>query len=126
MSPDPQDITQVNLSFDFDTCELWISWLSVSTQLRLSGVGSQLVNVAETIARVIGIQIICVFPLVSTNTFWEKMGYVPYRRATRVLCKQLNLSPSTRADVASDRRCTCQGNGRTKWVSSADSTLLLP
>ena len=25
MSPDPQDITQVNLSFDFDTCELWIS-----------------------------------------------------------------------------------------------------
>ncbi len=66
-SPDPQDITRVELCFHFDSREMWISWLTVSTRLRLSGVGSRLVKVAETIARATGVQSIRVFPLLSVH-----------------------------------------------------------
>lgn len=100
MSPDARDLTRLELCFHLDRSEMWISWLAVATQLRLVGVGSQLVNVAETIAQAIGVQSICVFPLVSANTFWEKMGYFSHLGAARVLCKQLNVSTSTRTELA--------------------------
>ena len=83
---------------------MWIGWLTVATRLQLSGVGSQLVKVAETIARTMEVQSICVFPLGPANSFWKKMGYAPHLRAARVLCKKLSASPPTRADVASDQR----------------------
>ena len=115
-SPDPQDITRVELCFHFNSREMWIGWLTVSTRLRLSGVGSQLVKVAETISRATGVQSIRVFPLVSANSFWKKMGYAPHLRAARVLCKELSASPPTRAAVASDQRRACRGSGKIEAI----------
>ncbi len=100
-SPDPNDITRIELCFHFDSREMWISSLTVATRLRLGGVGSRLVKVAETIARATGVQNISVFPLARARSFWKKMGYAPHLRAARVLCKELNPSSRTRTDVTS-------------------------
>ena len=90
-SPDPSNVTRVTLHFRFDTNEMWIGSLSVATPFRLIGLGRQLVEAAETIARAIGIPSVKVYPFTSARSFWEKMGYCPHRCTARVLSKDVHI-----------------------------------
>ena len=88
-SPDARDVTSVELGFQSDRNEMWISSLSVPTPFRSIGLGRQLVQAAENVARQMGVRIINVFPLTSARSFWDKMGYRPHPRTARVVWKRV-------------------------------------
>jgi len=89
-SPDPRDPTVLRFSFCCETNEMWIGSLSVAAPFRSSGLGCELVQVAEETARRMGIRTVNVFPYVSVASFWEKMGYQPHPCTARVLTKHLS------------------------------------
>ncbi len=87
------DITMVRLCVDHDSGLMWIADLRVASPFRLNGVGRQLVEAAEALGHQMGIHKINVFPLTSSEAFWEKMSYTPRPGAARVLWKT-NSVPS--------------------------------
>ena len=90
-SPDPSNVTCVTLHFRFDANEMWIGSLSVAIPFRSNGLGRQLVEAAETIARAIEIPSVMVYPFTSARSFWEKMGYCPHCWRARVLSKIVHV-----------------------------------
>ena len=67
------DLTVLEFGVSRDTNEMWIGRLSVATSSRSSGLGRELVRVAEEAARRMGIRTINVFPYIPAASFWEKM-----------------------------------------------------
>ena len=93
--------TFVECRIDFDSRQMWIGALEVSTSFRLQGLGRQLAEAAEEIARQIGIGMVNVFPLPSAQAFWRKMGFRPHPRMARVLSREFSSSqPSPGGDEA--------------------------
>ena len=86
------DITGVEFRCSHGAKEMWLGSLRIATPFRLTGLGRQLVGVAETIAREIGMGVINVFPLMSSRLFWEKMGYGPHPHTSRVMRKIVNAN----------------------------------
>ena len=99
----PSDPTGMELNFFLDTEEMWISSLHVSVPFRSTGLGRQLVHAAEVFARTIGIKIINVLPIYSSQSFWLKMGYKPHRCTARVLHKSVNSHCHEQTLVLADR-----------------------
>lgn len=94
VSESPTDLTGIRLSLWFDVQELWIGDLFVSVPFRSKGLGRQLVQAAEMIAHETGIEVVHVFPIHSSQSFWLKLGYVPHRYTARVLSKSCKRSGS--------------------------------
>ena len=85
----PGERTTMRLSLRRDTDDLWISSLHVAVPFRSMGLGRQLVQAAEAIARAAGVTLVSVFPLYSSHAFWLKMGYRPMGCTSRVLSRQV-------------------------------------
>lgn len=90
-SLDPGDVTCIELCFPATAGEMWIASLRVATPLRLTGLGRQLVEVAETVARELGVPTVHVYPFLSARSFWERMQYRSHRYTARVLSKDLTV-----------------------------------
>jgi len=84
-----EDFTGVQLTFHPDKNVMWIRDLRVASMSRSRGLGRQLVHAAEHLAREVGVRRINLMPLTPARTFWEKLGYAPHPRVTRVLTKRL-------------------------------------
>jgi len=93
------DLTAIQLCLRLDTEEMWIGSLQVAVPFRSMGLGRQLVQAAEEIARATGVAIINVLPLYSSHPFWTKMGYRPHPCTSRVLCKYV-LTESSEQKLA--------------------------
>lgn len=81
------DLTAIKFHLRLDTGELWIGDLHVAEQFRRQGVGRQLVQVAEIVATETNMDVVNLFPLRSSGSFWAKLGYAPHRSTARVLSK---------------------------------------
>jgi len=86
----PSDPTGIKLNLCLDKEEIWISSLHVAVPFQSIGLGRQLVHAAEEFARTIGIKIINVLPVHSSQSFWLKMRYQSHRCTARVLSKSVN------------------------------------
>lgn len=84
-----RDVTGVQLTFHPQKRVMWIRSLHVASAFRFHGLGQQLVSAAERLAHKIGICRINLMPLTPARPFWEKMGYAPHPKMTRVLTKSL-------------------------------------
>lgn len=91
----------MELSLRLDIREMWIASLHVAVPFRSMGLGRQLVQAAEAIARAVGIAVVNVLPLYTSDPFWLKLGYRPHPCTVRVLCKQVGpASAGGRPDAA--------------------------
>ncbi len=81
------DLATVKLQLRLDARELWISDLHVAKPFRLQGVGRRLVQAAEIVASETRMDVVNLFPLRSSGSFWAKLGYAPHRFTARVLSK---------------------------------------
>lgn len=88
----PSDLTEMELRLRHGTEEMWIGSLHVAVPFRRMGLGRQLVEAAEEIARAAGVAVINVFPLYSSRSFWLKMGYRSHLATSGVLSKYVNSS----------------------------------
>ncbi len=95
-SAGPSDETKMELSFSFDTGEMWIGSLRVAVPFRSTGLGRELVSAAEKIARSIGITTVSVLPFDSARPFWLKVGYQPHRCTSRALSKRVDAEGAAR------------------------------
>ncbi len=86
----PSDLTGMELQLSLKTREMWISSLHVAVPFRLKGFGRQLVHAAEEVARVTEFETINVLPVLSSQSFWLKMGFRSHRCTARVLSKSMN------------------------------------
>jgi len=86
----PSDLTGMELHLSFDTKGMWISSLHVAVPFRSKGFGRQLVHAAEEVARVTEFETINVLPVLSSQSFWLKMGFRSHRYTARVLSKSMN------------------------------------
>lgn len=84
-----RDVTGVQLTFHPQKRVMWIRSLHVASAFRFHGLGHQLVCAAERLAHTIGICTVNLMPLSPSLPFWEKMGYAPHPKMTRVLTKSL-------------------------------------
>lgn len=89
LSTSPYNSTEIDLYFCLDTKYMWISSLHVAASFRSIGIGRQLVHAAEETARSMDFKNICVFPLQSSKSFWEKLGYRVHYCTYRALSKTL-------------------------------------
>ena len=99
----PSDLTGMELHRSLDAKEIWISSLHVAVPFQSIGLGRQLVHAAEEFARTIGIKIINVLPIHSSQSFWLKMGYKPHRCTARVLSKSVNPHRHEETPALADR-----------------------
>ncbi len=90
-SPGSGDTTFLKCRFDFDSSQMWIGSIQVAASYRRQGLGRQLVQTAEEIARAMELGVVNVLPLASSQQFWLKMGYTRNPRTARVLWKRLNV-----------------------------------
>jgi len=88
-SRDDGDVTHLKCQLDFETGQMWVDDVRVARSLRCNGIGRQLVAAAEGIASVFGLQSVNVFPLLSAEHFWKKMGYATHPRKARVVRKEI-------------------------------------
>lgn len=86
----PSDLTGMELKLSLKTREMWISSLHVAVPFRSKGFGRQLVHAAEEVARVTEFETINVLPILSSQSFWSKMGFRSHRCTARVLSKSMN------------------------------------
>ena len=86
----PYDLTGMELQLSLKTREMWISSLHVAVPFRSKGFGRQLVHTAEEVARVTEFETINVLPVLSSQSFWLKMGFRSHRYTARVLSKSMN------------------------------------
>ena len=90
LSPSQCNHTDIDLCLCRDTKNVWISSLHVAASFRLIGIGRKLVHAAEEIARSMDFEKMCVYPLQSSRSFWEKLGYRTHYCTHRALSKTLN------------------------------------
>jgi GNAT superfamily N-acetyltransferase len=83
------EVTTLDMRCHFDCREMWIAELHVAAPFRSRGFGADLAVAAESIASMLGIRTVHVFPLAAAKQFWLKLGYVPHGRKARVLVKRL-------------------------------------
>lgn len=81
------DLTAIKLHLRLDAGELWISDLHVAKPFRRQSVGRRLVQAAEIVATETKMDVVNLFPLRSSGSFWAKLGYAPHRFTARVLSK---------------------------------------
>lgn len=99
----PSDPTGMELKLCLDTEEMWVSSLHVAVPFQSIGFGRQLVHAAEEFALTIGIKIINVLPIHSSQSFWLKMGYRSHSCTARVLSKTVNPHRHEQTLVLADR-----------------------
>jgi GNAT superfamily N-acetyltransferase len=99
ISSDPGDITGVQLRLGFDANEMWIGSLTVGAPFRSLGLGKQLAQSVERLARELKLSFIHLFPLVAARSFWSKLGYRPHPRMARVLRKDVAADVAERAGL---------------------------
>ncbi len=99
----------MELSLRLDIREMWIASLHVAVALRSVGLGRQLVQAAEAIARAAGVTVVNVLPLYSSDPFWVKMGYRPHPCTVRVLCKQVGPASAGEMPDAGGAACGSRG-----------------
>jgi len=101
-SRDASDVTRLECRVDLQTSEMWIDDLRVVDSLRSNGIGRQLVAAAERIASALALQTVNVFPLMSAERFWRKMGYASHPRTARVVTKDVRKArPASRLSFSS-------------------------
>lgn len=93
-SAPPDDLTSMKLRLRRDTHEMWIGSLHVAVPFRSRGLGRELVEAAEEIARATGALIVNALPLYASRPFWLKMGYRRLVCTSRVLSKHVRLEGS--------------------------------
>ena len=90
--------TYINCRIHTDSNEIWIRSIRVASSFQGQGLGRQLAQAAEAIARCFNIDVIKIMPLTSSLEFWRKLGYTPEPHAARVMSKILT-DVATVADV---------------------------
>jgi len=100
-SAGPSDQTKMEIGCSFDTGEMWIGSLRVAVPFRSTGLGRELVNAAEEIARSTGMTIVSVLPFDLARPFWLKMGYQPHRCTSRALSKRVNAEHAAQGPARS-------------------------
>ena len=81
------DLTAIKFHPRLDTGELWIGDLHVAKPFRRQRVGRRLVQAAEIVATQTRMDVVNLFPLRSSGSFWAKLGYAPHRFTATVLSK---------------------------------------
>ncbi len=84
-----KEATCLRLSLRCDGSEMWIRDVHVAASFRSAGLGRQLVRAAEGIAGELEIEVVSAYPLGSSGSFWQKMGYRRHRSTARALSKSV-------------------------------------
>ncbi len=87
VQPASSDSAHIQVTIHRQRNEAWIGDLFVNPDHRFSGMGTRLVQAAESLAQEMGVKTVNVWPLHQSGGFWHKMGYRPHRSTCRALSK---------------------------------------
>ncbi len=85
--PSQLEFTRIQVTIHKQSKEAWIGDLLVDPDRRFTGIGTRLVEAAESLALAMDVAIVNVWPLHQSSGFWRKMGYRPHKSMSRALSK---------------------------------------
>jgi len=94
--------TFIECRIRFHSTQMWIGGLQVAASYRRQGLGRQLVRALEEVARVLDVRAVKLYPLPSSQRFWQRLGYRPDAPRAWLLSKNVGGQRSLFCEMGVD------------------------